>query len=326
MRHQLSPPQRTALIYLAVSATWILLSDRVIEFIAGSEEQITGLQSIKGVVFVSVTSLLIYVLVNRDYKKAQQKQEQLETLSAELETRVAERTAELEAANEHLVELDWIKSKLIADISHEIRSPMTSINLRLDMLERVDATRRGEYITGLHQQVNQLHDMIEDVLDISRMEGIDSKRSLAPVDLAAILSAVVDAQMPVAETAGLTLQLQAASALPPVMGRRSQLMRLASNLVSNAIKYTRQGSIQVRLQREGDNALIQVEDTGIGIDAEDINHLFDRFYRGRQAEASSISGTGLGLSIVKEIVDFHHGRITVESRGASAAPSAFGCR
>ena len=125
---------------------------------------------------------------------------------------------------------------------------------------------------------------------------------------------MIVAHQPGAGAAGLRLRFEPA-ALPRVSGEVNQLGQMATNLVANAIAYTPSGSVRVstRTDAERGQVCLQVQDTGMGIDPEDVPHLFERFYRGRRATQSDIPGTGLGLAIVKEIVDLHGGRIEVES-------------
>jgi signal transduction histidine kinase len=156
--------------------------------------------------------------------------------------------------------------------------------------------------------------MIESILDLSRLDMWKSKKlELVPVDIRDIADQVISAYRPLAENAGLELLSEVSPDLPDVQGEPNQLARLITNLLSNAIRYTPGGQVCVRLSQDGSYICVQVEDTGIGVEPEDLPHLFDRFYRGKQVSQSKIPGTGLGLSVVKEIVEIHAGRIAVIS-------------
>lgn len=233
-----------------------------------------------------------------------------------LEQRVNDRTRELAEANERLTELDRLKSKFVADVSHELRTPVANLKLYLGLLERGKPEKRDEYAAILREQAARLTTLIEDILDLARLE--DKQRSIAcePVDLNALAEHIVISQQPNAERLGLALSFEPALDLPRVQGHRNRLAQLITNLISNAINYTRDGKVQLQTYHDEMRRAVglEVQDTGTGIDPEDLPHIFERFYRGKRVGQSNIPGTGLGLGIVKEIVDQHSGAIEVESQ------------
>jgi signal transduction histidine kinase len=231
-----------------------------------------------------------------------------------LEQRVAERTRELAEANEQLKELDRLKTKFISDVSHELRTPITNLNLYLNLMEQGKPEKRAYYLSTLRQQAGRLAGLVEDILDLSRLEQDNARAVFSPVDLNQVVGQAVAAHQARAEAAGLRLAFEPGDDLPVVRGEPGRLTRLVSNLLGNAINYTPQGSVHAATQRLDGHVCLQVRDTGIGIEPEDIPHLFERFYRGRRASQSNIPGTGLGLGIAKEIVDLHGGKIEVSSR------------
>jgi PAS domain S-box-containing protein len=231
----------------------------------------------------------------------------------ELEMRVADRTRELVEANQQLQELDRLKSKFVSDVSHELRTPVTSLSLHAELLETGKPERRDYYIKILQEQARRLNQLVEDILNLSRLELGAERVQFEPVDLNDVTASVVVAHQPSAEVAGLQLIFTPEPDLPPIQGEPNQLAQVITNLVANAINYTRQGQVQIKTYQAAQHVCVAVQDTGLGIDPEDVPHLFDRFYRGQQATRSKIRGTGLGLAIVKEIVDLHGGAITVES-------------
>lgn len=242
--------------------------------------------------------------------------DQLRVYAAELEERVAERTRELTLANERLQELDRLKSKFVSDVSHELRTPVTNLNLYLDLLERGKPELRFQYIHILRGQMRRLRQLIEDILDLSRLEaGRDAKAEWVPVNLNGIVEQVIDVHRPQAEATGLHLVFEPAVDLPNILGDHNQLSQVATNLIINALNYTAIGHVRVCtfLSPERNQVCLQVEDTGVGIPPEDLPHLFDRFYRGQNASQSNIPGTGLGLGIAREIARLHHGEIEVYS-------------
>jgi signal transduction histidine kinase len=232
----------------------------------------------------------------------------------ELEQRVVERTRELAEANLRLTELDQLKSKFVSDVSHELRTPIANLKLYVELLQRGSAEKRAHYLTVLKQQAGRLTQLIEDILNRSRLELGGGRVTFGPVNLNYIVDQVVTAHQPRAEATGLTLTFAPGLDLPPVRGEVNQLAQVVTNLVGNALSYTLAGHIHVLTRLDNGQACLQVEDTGIGIDPDDLPHLFDRFYRGKRPAQVDIPGTGLGLAIVKEIVELHQGRIAVESR------------
>lgn len=233
----------------------------------------------------------------------------------DLEQRVKERTRELAEANERLKELDQLKSKFVSDVSHELRSPITNLSLYLELLEKAKGEKQAHYLAVLKSQTKRLSQLVEDILNLSRLDAGRDALVFSEVDLNAIARQVAVAYRPRAQTAGLGLFLEPAPGLPPVWGDPNQLTQVVTNLVDNAISYTVQGSISIRTQLDGEKGLtcLSVKDTGTSISPEDIAHIFDRFYRGQYATEHNIPGTGLGLAIVKEIVDLHGGTVAVTS-------------
>jgi signal transduction histidine kinase len=232
-----------------------------------------------------------------------------------LEQRVDARTRELAEANERLRELDQLKSKFVSDISHELRTPITNLNLYLDLLEQGRPERRDHYWTVLRKQANRLSQLIEGILSLSQLQIERDALSLAPVDFNELVAQVIAAYTVEVEAAGLALIFAPDPQLPLVEGQHEQLVQVVVNLLRNAINYTPAGRIEVEttLQRKTNEVCLRVADSGVGIGPEDLPHLFARFYRGRYASQSNIPGTGLGLSIVKEVVNLHRGHITVDS-------------
>jgi signal transduction histidine kinase len=231
----------------------------------------------------------------------------------ELELRIAERTKDLAAANERLQDLDRLKTKFVSDVSHELRTPVTSLGLYLDLMIRGKPEKRDHYLQQAITQMARLRSLIDDILDLSRLDRQHQGWNSAMLDLNEVAALVVDEQQPTAEAAGLALSSQRTLEPLRVLGDHSQMLRAIRNLVANATKYTRAGQVQVTTLDKGVRVGVQVTDTGIGIAPEDLPHVFDRFYRGQQVAQSTIPGTGLGLAIVKEIIEAHGGTVEVES-------------
>lgn len=212
-------------------------------------------------------------------------------------------------------ELDRLKDLFVADVSHELRTPTTNIGLYLELLEGASPEKSREFLAVIRQQSQLLGKLVDDILDLSRLamknsNGVESTF----VDLNPVIDEVIAAHQLMTEAAGLALVFEPELDLPPVWGDQSQLERMVTNLVSNAIRYTLVGEVWVRTYTLDGQICLEIRDTGIGIAPEDMPHIFARFYRGEMVRQTKIHGTGLGLSIVKEIVDFHRGEIEVDSK------------
>jgi len=210
-------------------------------------------------------------------------------------------------------ELNRLKDQFVSDVSHELRTPTTNISLYLDLLESAPADKQLKYIHVLKEQAFLLRKLVEDILDLSRLAvGKSQKHDFTEVDLNQLAEDVVTAHQPQAKAHQIELHFNP-DGEAAVLGDPSQLARVITNLVSNAVRYTHEGEVRVRTFHENGCICLEVGDTGIGIAPEDQPHLFERFYRGIHARQSKIHGTGLGLAIAKEIVGLHEGHIEFQS-------------
>jgi signal transduction histidine kinase len=227
-------------------------------------------------------------------------------------------------AMRRLHEADEAKTALVSTVSHELRTPLTSIIGYLDVLletEQADVSPNvAEMLSVIERNAHRLRALIEDLLTQSQIEAGRRLVELGRVDLVEVLTEVDDTIEPLADNAHLRFDL----ALPPrgvlvIDGDPRQLGQAVTNLVANAVKFTpRGGRVSVAAARESgpngdEQAVIRVSDTGIGIPADELPHLFDRFFRATNARKAVIQGTGLGLAIVAEIVSQHSGTVEVSS-------------
>ena len=216
-----------------------------------------------------------------------------------------------------LQELDRLKSKFVATVSHELRTPLANIKVYLSLLQRSKHDNQERYLGVLNQETDRLTNMIEELLDLSRLES-QKEIEMEPVEITDILEQVVERHHPTCDEKGIHLTLEPDSAVM-VLGNRDQLIRLFTNLVANAAIYTDPGgviSLKITGEKEEEGiiyACVEVRDNGVGISEEDQPFLFDRFYRGTMARKHKIPGSGLGLAIVREIVNLHGGLVGVES-------------
>ncbi len=232
-----------------------------------------------------------------------------------LEQRVAERTRELADANEQLKELDRLKSKFVSDVSHELRTPITSLSLYLDLIERGSPEHSERYWGVLRKQTERLNRLIEDILSLSRLQMGKVDVSQAPVDLNEMVEEVLALRRDDFDAANLALEFQADETLPCVSAQPDLLAQVVANLLSNALNYTEEGAVRMStfFDRARNMAYLSIADSGVGINAGDLPHIFERFYRGHFSAQSNIPGNGLGLTFVEEIVNLHQGRLEVES-------------
>lgn len=214
-----------------------------------------------------------------------------------------------------LREIDQMKDDFISMTAHELRTPLTVIRGYADVLKSVvgipDAAH--EHIQRIDLSAERLILLVNDILDVSRLE--QGRMSFSPTDLnlAAEIAPLLETFRPVAVGKGLALSFEAAGSIPLVSADRDRLKQALTNIIGNAIKYTPSGTVSVKLSAERDHVITRVSDTGMGISAEDQKRLFGKFFRVKSAETNEIVGTGLGLWITREIVRVMQGDITVES-------------
>ena len=236
---------------------------------------------------------------------------QAETEREQLLARAQAAQAEAERAN-HL------KDEFLATLSHELRTPLTAIVGWAEMLGKpqLDPVTAQRAVEVIRRNARMQVQMIDDLLDVSRIVTGKLRLSVQPVDLGAVIIAVVDGLRPAAEAREIRFQLQLDSPAGQVSGDPDRLQQVAWNLISNAIKFTPKGGrVQVRLERVESHVEVAVSDTGLGIAPEFLPHVFDRF---RQADATTtraFGGLGLGLAIVRQLVELHGGTVRVESAG-----------
>ena len=211
-----------------------------------------------------------------------------------------------------------LREEFVANVSHELRTPLAVIKGYVETLRdgaMEDRARAQQYLSTVAEHAEQLTRLVNDVLDLSQLENRAVAVAKDPVDVGEMLRRVAQSLEPAAQQKRQTLKVELPQDLPTIKGSVEDLSRAVSNLVENAIKYTREsGTIHVSAQREPDAVLITVEDNGIGISEDDLPRIFERFYRSDRSRSREMGGTGLGLSIVKHIIQSHGGTIEVTSR------------
>lgn len=209
-----------------------------------------------------------------------------------------------------------VKDDFVAMVSHEFRTPLTSIHgyvsLLLDEEDRLEP-EDAHYLKVVARNTERLHRLVTDLLSSAQSDSKPMEIERARTDVCEIVRAAVESARPAAEDKGLAMTVET-PVYATIMVDPQRFAQVVDNLVSNAVKYTPSGgSVDVTLQSFDDHIELAVSDTGIGIDPSERDRLFTRFFRTKDAEERSIQGVGLGLSITKKIVDTHGGRIEVES-------------
>jgi signal transduction histidine kinase/DNA-binding response OmpR family regulator len=215
----------------------------------------------------------------------------------------------------YLKELDRIKSEFVTTVSHDLRSPLTAVLGYLELIERAGAVneQQGEFIRRAQMSVTQITDLVNDLLELGRVEaGLDMAKEDTPLTVLARYA--VEGLRGSAEAKEITLEVDLQEFTPLVNGDPVRLRQMIGNLLDNAIKYTpERGIVSLTVEAEGDQVILRIRDTGVGIPQADQPFLFDKFFRASNVP-EDLPGTGLGLSIVKSIVDNHGGRIWVDSK------------
>lgn len=213
-----------------------------------------------------------------------------------------------------LAESEQLRRNLMADVSHELRTPLTVIQGDLQaILDGVYPLEMAQ-MASLYDETRLLTRLVEDLHELALAEAGQLRLERLPVDVADLARAAVAQFARVAEAEGVQLTLAAEDGLPQVAGDADRLAQVLTNLLGNAVRHTPPGGeIAVRVERAGPQVRIQVADSGTGIAAEDLPHVFDRFYRGDKSRSRRNGGAGLGLAIARQLVAAHGGQIEVSS-------------
>ena len=213
-------------------------------------------------------------------------------------------------------ELQQTKNDVISLVSHEMRTPLTAIQGMTELLASydLDPARRREMNLAINDEVKRLARMITEYLDITRLESGATQMRLAPVRLEAILERILLLLEPVAANSQIRFVRQIPADLPALLADHDLLSRAVENLISNAIKYSPQGTaVTVSARADEESLWIEVADQGYGIPEADLGRIFEKFYRVPRVQDADVPGTGLGLSLVREIAELHHGSVSVRS-------------
>ncbi|MDP9180685.1 MAG: cell wall metabolism sensor histidine kinase WalK [Chloroflexota bacterium] len=212
--------------------------------------------------------------------------------------------------------VEQVRRDFVANVSHELRTPLAAIKSVIETLESgaaADPQVASDFLQSADGEVDRLVQMVEELLELSRIESGELSMIHEPVDLGAAVQSAVERLRQSAEKAGVGLSVDTSASLPRVSGDRLSLERAIVNLINNAIKFTPDGgAVRVLARPDGVGVTIEVADNGSGIEPQDLPRVFERFYKADRARRAG--GTGLGLAVVKHTAEAHGGRVEAESR------------
>jgi len=218
---------------------------------------------------------------------------------------------------EKLSQVEAMRRRLIGDVSHELRTPLTAIKGSMEGLIDGVLPATPETYQQIHAEADRLDRLVNDLQELSRVEGRAYELDVRPVDVSALAQTVTKRLAPQAESKRISLDLELAPDLPRVLADEDRALQVLTNLTGNALQYTPEGGrITIAARRMNNEVQVSVRDTGTGIPPEHLPHLFDRFYRVDKSRSRRAGGgSGIGLTIARALVEAHGGRIWVESAG-----------
>jgi histidine kinase len=230
---------------------------------------------------------------------------------------LAQLAARFNQMAEKLDQVESMRRRLIGDVSHELRTPLTAIKGSMEGLMDGVLPANDETYQQIHAEADRLNRLVDDLQELSRVEARAYKLNLRSVDVPSLVQSVTKRLTPQAEGRRISLGLDMATDLPPVFADEDRAVQVLTNLTGNALQYTPEtGRVTIIVKRLGNEVQFAIQDTGIGIPPEHLEHIFDRFYRvDRSRSRKAGGGSGIGLTIARALVEAQGGRIWVESKG-----------
>jgi len=215
-------------------------------------------------------------------------------------------------------ELEQVKSQFVSMVAHELKNPLVAVEGFLQLIQnpgiQLTEMKKDDFIKRSSDRVQSLFQLVNDLLDISKMEQRDKYRELEILDFAEVVETVVESFELECKKKNISITIEKEEELPLIKVEKNEISRLANNLFSNALKYNKiDGTINISLSSNENYMIFAIEDSGIGIKESDKSKLFQEFFRAMNKQTRIVSGTGLGLTIVKRIVESYHGKIKFES-------------
>jgi len=218
---------------------------------------------------------------------------------------------------EKLDQVEAMRRRLIGDVSHELRTPLTAIKGSMEGLMDGVLPATQETYQQIHMEADRLNRLVDDLQELSRVESHAYQLDIRPVDISALVQTVTKRLASQAESKRVSLDLDLAPDLPPLLADEHRAVQILTNLTGNALQYTPEdGTVTISAKRTNNEIQISVRDTGIGIPPEHLSNIFDRFYRADKSRSRRAGGgSGIGLTIARALVEAHGGRIWAESAG-----------
>jgi signal transduction histidine kinase len=265
---------------------------------------------------------------NRDLVQVLSELEEKRELLERLNTKLEESNRELNEANARLRELSAMKEEFLALTTHDLRSPLTVIS---GVINFFTSGRLGEMtaeqknmVAMMERNTQNLIELVNDLLDASKLESGTMRLDPASIELRGLVGELREQMQPLAHEKEISLEDDVPEDLPPLRADRAKLRRILVNLVSNALKFTPKGGrVRLGASREGSLVRVSVEDTGVGIQREDLHDIFDKYAQARSRATRSEKGTGLGLYITRQLVELHGGKISVQSEVGRGSTFSF---
>ena len=237
-------------------------------------------------------------------------------------------TADLQEANLRLQELDRLKDDFISTVTHELRTPLTSVRSLAEILAanpNIDPSRLENFAGIIVKESDRLIRLVSQILDYEKIESAQVDWAVTALDLKEVINDAVNSTRQLIDNKNIAIELDLTRDVPKVAGDRDRLIQVAVNILSNAVKFCDpdQGRISIRLRAADDQVIVEVQDNGIGINPHDQEKIFQPFHQIKNPTRGRPAGTGIGLTITQRIIDFHHGRIWVDSVPGKGSTFAF---
>lgn len=257
---------------------------------------------------------LIYSLIKWRIHRLKKQTKELAELVQERTQEVLTQKNQLAKQAKRLQELDQVKSQFFTNISHELRTPLTVIRGMSEQIQKDPGRWLDQGIPLIQRNTGQLLDLVEQILDLRKLESGKLSLNFKQLDVVQFIQYIIESFQSLAESKGIFLSFSAQVQDPLMDIDKDKFLRIISNLLSNAIKFTPKGGrIKIRMRQEGQQLLIQVSDTGMGIPEHQVEHIFERFYQVDDSDTRQGEGTGIGLALVAELVKLLGGGIEVQS-------------
>jgi len=235
-------------------------------------------------------------------------------------TELHQANEQLQEANRKLQAIDKMKTDFVSVVSHELRTPLTTIKAFVELImmkPRMPAQRKDKLLKTINNETDRLTRLITDLLDLAKIEDASLQWRFEEVSIKDVIVDSIGSMGPLFESKGCRLTTEFTVPLPNLFGDRDRIVQVVTNILSNAVKFTLPGgSIHIAVREEllpEAQIIVEISDTGMGISAEDIELIFEKFHRSGDQLTATIEGTGLGLAIARQIVEYHGGRIWATS-------------